>query len=243
MQEIWGFITASKQYRITENQFQQQLSIYCQKNSHEMAGLFLVYILVFTSDEGPNVLLKTLGEERLAAFIHCFETMLFLEIFCKSHQHERKDLSVMKQGIPAILDFLKKTINRTKGNGMKIIKYHLCLHHVDDIRRFGSMRNYDSCIGERHHCTEVKKPSKNTQRRKCNFEFQTAQRYVENVVISKALSNFPIKTSSTKNIIVNRNNSIIYERSKNEFFKKDYKTKKFILCDWQDKQLKLQLIN
>ena len=122
-----------------------------------------------SSDEGNNILSIKLGKERLASFIHCFEILLLLENFCKMEHHCQTDLSIMKTGIPAILDFVKNTINRREGNGMKIIKYHLGLHFVDDVRRFGSMRNYDSCIGERHHCTEVKNPAERTQRRKQSF--------------------------------------------------------------------------
>lgn len=208
-----------------------------------MAGLLIVYLLLFASDEGNDVLSQKLGKNRLADFIHCFELMLLLENFCKLEQHDKGDLNIMRTGIPAILDFYKNTLNRKEGNGMKIIKFHLCLHYVDDIRRFGSMRNYDSCIGERHHCTEVKDPARHTQRRKCQFEIQTAQRYVDNVVVNlakKDLANIGGLKQQKQNQC-NKHHNIIYDRARNNFFKKDYKTKKYLLCNWIDKQLYNQL--
>jgi hypothetical protein len=80
-----------------------------------MGGLLIVYTIIFTSDEGLNYLKKSFGEDRLAAFIHCFEMMLLLENFCKLEQHSKKDLKIMKTGIPAILDFMKKHSIESKG--------------------------------------------------------------------------------------------------------------------------------
>jgi hypothetical protein len=203
-----------------------------------MGGLLLVYTIIFTSDEGLNYLKKSFGEDRLAAFIHCFEMMLLLENFCKLEQHSKKDLKIMKTGIPAILDFMKKTFNRIEGNGMKIIKFHLCLHYVDDVIRFGSMRNFDSCIGERHHCTEVKDPAKHTQRRKSLFEYQTALRYVDNVVISRGKNELEFANSiQNKPSSTNKNHNVIYDRTRDDFFKRNYKNKKYVLCNWLDHQL------
>ena len=54
--------------------------------------------------------------------------------------------------------------------------------------RFGSMLNFDTGIGESHHKSEAKYPSKNTQRRKSEFEFQTATRQIENLAINKAFA-------------------------------------------------------
>ena len=55
--------------------------------------------------------------------------------------------------------------------------------------QFGSMANYDSGIGESHHKVFAKKPAKNTQRRKKDFEKQTAIRVIENIAIDRAYDN------------------------------------------------------
>ena len=211
-----------------------------KKNGHEIPGLLLVYIFLLTSDEGHNILSIKLGQERLASFIHCFEILLLLENFCKIENHHQTDLSIMKSGIPAILDFVKNTLNRTKGNGMKIIKYHLCLHFVDDVRRFGSMPNYDSCIGERHHCTEVKNPAKRTQRRKLNFDYQTAKQQVDNILIHR-LTNLNEKHPKDRTTFDNeltKKCNIVYDRKSDQFLKKNNVSKKYeIFKDWKDQYL------
>ena len=70
---------------------------------------------------------------------------------------------------------------------MKIIKFHLMIHYTEDILRFGSMKFYDSSIGERHHVSLIKEPAKRTQRRKGVFELQTANRYCKKIAIHKAI--------------------------------------------------------
>ena len=62
--------------------------------------------------------------------------------------------------------------------------------------RFGSMLNYDTEIGESHHKSEAKHPAKNTQRRKSEFEYQTAIRQIENLAIDAGIN--------SENIILNQ---------------------------------------
>ena len=109
-----------------------------------------------------------------------------LENFCKTETHNKSDLNLIKKMMPVVLQTIKNIINRQKGCGLKIIKFHIINHFVDDVIRFGSMNNFDSSIGERNHVTEVKQPAKLTQRRKDKFEQQTADRQIENISINVA---------------------------------------------------------
>jgi hypothetical protein len=208
-----------------------------------MAGLLLVYLMIFSSNEGENSLFSSLGGQRLADFTHCFELLLLLENFCKQESHQRRDLNVMKKGMPLIMDFIKSTLNRQDGNGMKIVKFHLLLHYVDDIRRFGSMRNYDSCIGERHHCTEVKDPAQQTQRRKVNFERQTALRYYDNLLISIGQREFVKQKPKPAVTLQYKNKNIIYDHRYKKLYKKDSSSKKLRACHWKDKLFQMSLID
>ena len=83
--------------------------------------------------------------------------------------HVRKDIKLLQRIMPIILNTVKKTIARTDGNQMKIIKFHLPLHFAEDMIRFGSMANYDSGIGELHHKNFAKKNSKKYTKKKKYF--------------------------------------------------------------------------
>jgi hypothetical protein len=61
-----------------------------KKNGHEMAGLILVFLIIFLTDEGQHYLDDQIGPERCAAFIHVFELLLMMESFCKQNSHKKK---------------------------------------------------------------------------------------------------------------------------------------------------------
>jgi Plavaka transposase len=240
---------------IPRTHFNVKYTTIAKKNGHEMAGLLLVFLTVFMTDEGET-LDKLLDEDRCGAYVHVLELLLMLESLCKQEHLSRNDVHWIKEGMPFIMETLKTVINRQEGMGMKIIKFHLLRHYAEDIMRFGSMRNFDSSIGERNHCTEVKDPAQHTQRRKCNFELQTANRYCENVAISKAYSEieklniqsnlFNCANDENNNLdksIQNKHVNIIYVHGEKDIKIKDYKTKKNIEYKMYDKRFRNELID
>ena len=54
----------------------------------------------------------------------------------------------MEWFLPTFMEKYKETINRTKGNGMKIVKYHMMPHLCNDILRHGPPRVYYGGVGE-----------------------------------------------------------------------------------------------
>ena len=216
-----------------------------RKNGHEMAGLILVFLTIFSSSEGVETIDRELGTERCAAYIQVLELLLMMESFCKQEKHTKTNLLIAKKGIPLIMNNIKQTINRTEGCGMKIIKFHLMKHFADDVFRYGSMKNYDSAIGERHHCTEVKDPARHTQRRKSKFEEQTAQRYFENLAITIAETDLPVsevnQEDNLKDSYINKEHNIFYIHEKKDIFKRDWKNGKCSVVNWKDDNLYKQL--
>ncbi len=214
-----------------------------RKNGHEMAGLILVYLMIFSSTEGIAKIDKELGTDRCGAYIHVFELLLMMESFCKQEVHYKNQLIISKKGIPLVMNTIKGVINRTEGCGMKIIKFHLMKHYATDIFRYGSMKNFDSAIGERNHCTEVKDPAKHTQRRKRNFEMQTAKRYVENLAITIAkheINAFEVKEITESE---NKHSNIVYIHENKSIYKRDWRTSELSKVCWKDKILHKDLIS
>lgn len=214
-----------------------------RKNGHEMAGLILVYLIIFSSTEGIERIDQELGPDRCGAYIHVFELLLMMESFCKQEVHYKNQLLIAQEGIPLVMNTIKEVLNRTEGCGMKIIKFHLMKHFASDVFRYGSMKNFDSAIGERNHCTEVKDPAKHTQRRKSKFELQTAKRYVENLAITLANSNeHPKLEIDEKSDSENKHTNIIYIHEEKEIYKRDWKDSKLIKVNWKDKILHQELL-
>jgi hypothetical protein len=85
----------------------------------------------------------------------------------------------------AIKKFIK-TVNRTKGMGMKLTKVHSVLHVPDDVAMFGSGKNWDSGPSESNHKENVKRKAALTSLCKETLEDQVATRFEESLVLSHA---------------------------------------------------------
>ena len=218
-----------------------------RKNASEMSGILLVYLMVLNSSEGQFKIDEQLGEGRTANFIEVIELMLMLESFCNQDDMSFKMVKRLKFFMPFLLDKYKTTLNRQVGCQMKIIKFHLPLHFAEDMLRFGSMKNFDTGIGESHHKTESKLPAKNTQRRQSNFEYQTAQRQIENLALSIAMSRLQNSQEATipsipdqinkwfRYLFTSDNNKVCYYSS-NTALPNSLK-----VCNWKDKTFQFQL--
>ena len=149
--------------------------------------------------------------------------------------------------IPHVMYTIKKIVQRKQGCGFKIIKFHLMMHFVDDILRFGSMKNFDSAIGERNHSTEVKEPAQHTQRRKICFEIQTAVRYSENVATGIAMSDLKgLLKPQQSNVnhdeeCVRKRRNIVFCYDRKDFFKRNVNTRKLNSINWPDQVFQKQL--
>jgi hypothetical protein len=95
---------------IPRTYFYSKYNSVAKKNGHEMAGILIVFLIVFSSIEGTLVLDKEMGEERCSAFIHVFELLLMLELFCKTESHKKSDIRFMKKSFPTLLNTMKKQL-------------------------------------------------------------------------------------------------------------------------------------
>ena len=84
------------------------------------------------------------------------------------------------------LSCYKETLCRTKGNGMKIVKFHQQLHNTRQIYKDGSLLNIDGGRCEGNSIQNLKKPGKLTQKRSRSLSQQVADNIMSDQVISDA---------------------------------------------------------
>jgi hypothetical protein len=220
------------------------------KNAHEMSGIIIVFLVIFTSSEGTNKLDLLMADKGAANFIHLFENLLLLENFCLSDEHKNQDVTKFRKFLPYLLHNYKTTLDRQTGCGCKFIKFHLPCHFANDIQRFGSMLNFDTGIGESHHKSEAKLPAKNTQRRKSEFDYQTAIRQIENLSIDLGMTLLQNNDDNLQSCGYVNDNSQIDSKLYRYYYDPDFglcqncgeNTKKFRLCNWMDQKFQKQLM-
>ena len=79
---------------------------------------------------------------------------------------EKKHLQRLEKKNRYVMHLIKKVLNRTKGMGLKLVKFHALMHMVDDIFNFGVPMVYDSGSNESHHKT-TKIAARLTQAARC----------------------------------------------------------------------------
>jgi hypothetical protein len=94
--------------------------------------------------------------------------------------------SPAKSAIQIAIKKFVKTVNRSKGMGMKLTKVHSVLHVPNDVAMFGSGKNWDSGPSESNHKENVKRKAALTSLCKETLEDQVATRFEESLVISHA---------------------------------------------------------
>jgi hypothetical protein len=172
--------------------FANGISSETKKSAHEQQGVLLLLLIILCSKEG-DLFDKKMGKPRCGSFIALIEQMLLFEEWIKGHSYSSSELREVREYIPRLLELYKRVINRQAGVGMNFVKFHLPLHLVDDIVRFGAPANYSSGPGESNHKTNTKAPAQLTQRRADGFEFQTASRNTEAMLLDRAKHELQMK--------------------------------------------------
>ena len=160
----------------------------------EFSGVMLLIAAILQVTEGKATLQ---GKKRKKRFFKkqelidnwalLVETMLEWEAYLKLDRMQKKHVERLRTKHRYIMYLIKRIIKRTKGVGMKFIKFHAILHLVMDIMNFGVPNNVDTGSNESHHKL-TKLCAKLTQRDISEFEKQTSARLVEYLLLELAMA-------------------------------------------------------
>ena len=88
----------------------------------------------------------------MGSYITILEQLMCFEEFLKTTRQkgiQRADLPALRYFTCVLLDTIKRVVNKQRGNGFDIIKFHLMVHMIsDDISRFSSPANISGSAGE-----------------------------------------------------------------------------------------------
>ena len=102
---------------------------------------------------------------------------ILLDVVKKEKYWKRNDKRSYLKALDAIRKMLSQIVSLwpgTEGQGWDIPKFHEQLHIPDDILQNGAPSGSHSGPLEHNHIQLVKKPSKRTQRRRINLDYQIA---------------------------------------------------------------------
>ena len=170
-------------------------------NAQETSGSLLLLLLFISSKYGEYLFadarydqpakkrnLGMMGDSRRKQWVQSLQQLLLYEATQKSGNVTHGDTKNLDMFMPHFLTMLKSTFCRGTGQGMKLLKFHVQVHVPGDIRGNGSLSNSDTASGESNHKVICKRTAKNTQHRLCEFDYQCAMRFSEDLVLDKAMS-------------------------------------------------------
>jgi hypothetical protein len=152
VEQIGNNLQRQSERNVPQTRFSQGLT----KNEHmvkacEEQGILLLLLLFLSSTADSTLLtsdkdeLESMGVKRLSNYIGTIEHMILFEEFMKCTSGvTKRDLDTVHTFVCPLMERYKETVDRDKGNQLKIIKFHLMMHVPDDIRRFGLAANFSS---------------------------------------------------------------------------------------------------
>jgi hypothetical protein len=139
----------------------------------------------------PGYIERSVGEKVAKNIVKSLYLLITFEAFLRSDSISYDCLGKLESFMPVFLDQVIRTFPRHEGSGNNLIKNHLFLHLVYDIRRLGVPGNTNSAIGEMCHKILCKETGRRTNMSASTFERQTSLRYVENLTVLRAYCDHP----------------------------------------------------
>jgi hypothetical protein len=172
-------------------------------SGHEYQGVVLVVLIMCYMEESRSMFLSKMSVSVLHQWIRLLELLLGWRYWLKKASIPRLEVEQSQLATQNLMMMFKSTVKRNHGNGSKFPKLHLPCHFSENMVDFGVIANVDSGPPESNHKSNAKAPSQHTQMRAESFEVQTAQRYVENLIIDFAADALHIDdTPATKAAIL-----------------------------------------
>lgn len=157
--------------------------------ARDFRGILLIMAAVIRSSEGRELILgrKSFGGEAgIRDWSLLVELLLEWEAFLCMKQMNRKDVKRLAKKHVFIMYIIKNVARRSKGMGLKLMKFHAIIHLINDMLLYGVPMEFDTGSNESHH-KGSKYAAKLTQRKEETFNSQTAKRLIEFLCIELAV--------------------------------------------------------
>ena len=161
-----------------------------KKMAKEFRGILLVIAAVLRSQQGQDLLSRKANfscPQVYKDWVLLIEMLLEWEAFLNEPEMTLHHIRRLQKKNRFIMYLIKTTCNRTKGMGMKLMKFHAIIHMMLDIYLYGTPTEVDTGSNEGHHKV-AKIAARLTQKNVTTFDFQTCTRLDEFFLIDLALA-------------------------------------------------------
>ena len=153
-------------------------------------GVLLLIAVVIRSSLGRKLLMvrkKFKKENGLRDWTLLVELLLEWEAYLCEKRMKRSHVTRLAKKHRYIMYIMLNVAKRSEGMGLKLMKFHAIVHMVEDILLYGVPSEFDTGSNESHH-KPAKYAAKLTQRKEATFNYQTAKRMTEFMVLDLAIN-------------------------------------------------------
>jgi hypothetical protein len=137
--------------------------------------LLTLLCLILSHVQGKE-LQKRVGSDCLAGFVKVIDLTLLMESYFNMDSYSEEELWILDVFIPYYIFTFVNVVERTQGDGMKLIKVHILQHFPTFIRIYGSPKHFDTFIPESNHKSKVKVHARRTRFELDAFEWRTLKK-------------------------------------------------------------------
>ena len=182
--------TACKYYPSTD--FSRGISQLTRLTANEHIGALFMLVIVSHYADGWKILQAAMNNQSdtvsVKDMIEFMEALLCFRAWLKLEQLwplDKQDeyASYAHSSIQQLMHMLTTKMPREDGNSWKTIKLHLLLHYIEEAKRFGAPRNWDSERPEHFHIHTAKTHGRRANKCRETFKWSTAQRLADSFII------------------------------------------------------------
>ena len=120
---------------------------------HEMNGVILVLLILCKMHDTRTLLLtsKYFAEHHLRGWINLFESVLVWRWWLKLPSVPMIEIQASEYSTHKLLKLYRSVVKRKHGSKLLIIKFHLCLHFLENQLDYGVTANVDTGPMESNH--------------------------------------------------------------------------------------------
>ena len=157
-------------------------------NATEYRGVLLVLAATFFSSDGRKTMLKhrDFDVDEVDDWAELLELLLGWEAFLGKTEMTTRQVSKLSIKNRYIMWRIKKSANRTKAMGWRLVKYHSIVHMGHDILSNGVPKEWDTGSNESGH-KKTKVAAMMTQKIGAEFDWQTSTRLDEFLLLELAM--------------------------------------------------------
>ena len=197
-QRYGAFLSRQSDRNFPRSKSNKQLLHHCKKNGGDYAGVLISLLIAIVSKQGKQFLSNhpNLNDQFFKKEVLVLELILSMEEFLKHGKITKSDLTLLPKTMIYFINAINSTCKRA-GMGTQLIKNHLYFHIPKYIAMWGPPTGWDSAPSESHHKTEIKAPSKNTQRNASTLIYQTAVRQTEYRDLLRATTHYQMNNNGS----------------------------------------------